>query len=146
MRDLTTICTPTTPTAPLGRKDALAWNGSERWKRRTRKMFSHLSSRHLSGWLLPRFSKFIGLDQICTTGLATNVNHASTWRHLPPLPRLVASAAWLKSETAERIFRHRPRYATASRNNPAQEGEQVRQPFLNRCQLSRLKEVPRACV
>ena len=90
------------------------------------------------------FDKYIGLDPIGTTGLATNVDHGYL-QAFAAAAALAASAASRRSATTAR-----PSPSTEIRNGisaqSAAEGEQMLNHFLNRLPIITLKEGSRARV
>ena len=98
----------------------------------------HLPSRYLSGRI------FAGVCEVHRPGpelarpaYGYQSESRLLWRHSLPLPQLAASAGWLRSATwRQHLSRHRPKFAMASREQSAQEGEQVLNHFLNRLPVS----------
>jgi type IV secretory pathway VirB10-like protein len=110
-----------------------------------RKMFVTFSRAICPDGFSLEFSKFIGLDQIGTTGLATKVNHgyleafaaAAAIGGIGGLAQIGNSASILSPSTEIR---------DGISQQSAQEGEQVLNHFLNRLPIITLKEGSRARV
>jgi type IV secretory pathway VirB10-like protein len=110
-----------------------------------RKMFVTFSRAICPDGFSLEFSKFIGLDQIGTTGLATKVNHGY-------LEAFAAAAAigglggLAQIGNNGSIFSPSSEIRNGISQQSAQEGEQVLNHFLNRLPIITLKEGSRARV